>query len=73
MFGGIRDTTHGSCNRYLKVKTQKSPSGVEEDGQAGNLPESALHQAQQDQIVNQNIVFHLWGGEGVLLFCSGLH
>ena len=71
---GYKYTTHGSCNRYLKVKTQKSPGGVEENGQARHLPESALQEAQQDQIVNHNIVLYLWGWERVLLpFCSGLH
>ena len=60
-------TTHGSCNIYLKVKTEKSPGGVEENGQARHLPESALQQAQRSNCELEHCSLSLGRGRGSLI------
>ena len=62
-FGDLIGTQHmDGATDYLNVKTEKAPCGVQKDSQAEYLPESALHHAQQDQILNRNLVLYIWAG-----------
>ena len=69
-FGDLIRTQHmDGATDYLNVKREKAPCGVQKDSrQAGHLPESALHHAQQDQFLNRNLVLYIWAGRFVFLF-----